>query len=76
MNKSIVVGVILLVAMPVFICQSAKDPVTPKTDSSSIAAARQVLGRVIGEKAKTVKLQIIPAENGRDVYEYEARAGF
>ena len=40
-----------------------------------IEAARGVLGRLLGPRTQEIRLEIIPAENGRDVFEREASDG-
>jgi alpha-N-acetylglucosaminidase len=41
--------------------------------SEQIAAVRDVLTRLLGARAETFMLEMIPQENGHDVYEYECR---
>ena len=45
------------------------------SDSSKILAARGVLVRVLGSRANTIKLEMIPAANASDTYEYSASKG-
>ena len=41
----------------------------------STRAAADVLNRLLGEKARGIRLEQIPADDGRDVYEFEANDG-
>lgn len=44
-------------------------------DNAKIKAAGEVIERLIGARAKDIKLEIIPAEDSLDTYEIEARSG-
>ncbi|MBI9065511.1 MAG: alpha-N-acetylglucosaminidase C-terminal domain-containing protein [Marinilabiliaceae bacterium] len=46
-----------------------------KRDKDVIKSAKGVLTRVLGAGAKHIKLSVIAAEDGRDVYEYESADG-
>ncbi|MEO2061911.1 MAG: alpha-N-acetylglucosaminidase [Christiangramia sp.] len=46
-----------------------------KVAGNAITSARGVLERLIGERAKDINLEIIPAEDSLDTYEIEAKNG-
>lgn len=47
-----------------------------QVDVGSItASSRNVIRRTIGNRADAIDLQVVPSENGTDVYEIEARGG-
>ena len=48
---------------------------TLTTGTEQTAAVRELLTRLTGERAELFGLEILPQENGHDVYEYECRAG-
>ena len=43
---------------------------SPKNQSADIATAREVLYRVLGDRANSVKFEMLKAVEGRDTYEY------
>jgi len=47
----------------------------PSSEEKSVMAAKQVLMRVIGMKSEAFKFELIPSENGLDVYEVIALSG-
>lgn len=51
------------------------DKTVGESSAAIIQPARQVIKRVIGERANSINLQVIPAKNGRDTYQIIARNG-
>jgi len=68
---SFTLGFVSLLALAVPNNASAKD----KKEGDILSAARSVIGRAIGTKARTIGLQLIPSANGKDTYQIEARNG-
>lgn len=50
-------------------------PAAETTAPPAVAAAQRVLDRVTNGKAGNIRMEIIPADTRRDVYEYEAKGG-
>lgn len=59
--------------IPLFALPAFASPA--ETQSNPVASARGVLRRLIGNRADTVRLDILPSNDGRDVLEYEAADG-
>ena len=47
----------------------------PRGGTSTLQAARDLIGRVLPDRAKAVTLELIPADGGRDVFEIEGQGG-
>ena len=47
----------------------------PRGGTSTLQAARDLIGRVLPDRAEAVTLELIPADGGRDVFEIEGQGG-
>jgi alpha-N-acetylglucosaminidase len=68
-------GTLFAVVFFGFACPVIAAPPEKPLSPPAVVAVRQVLHRVTNDKARNIALEMIPAEQGRDVYEYSAAGG-
>src|SRR6476661_6237893 len=67
---TLIIGLFLQISCSRPLAKSASRP-----ESTVILAAKDVIKRVIGERAETIHFRLIPADEGKDTYEVEAGNG-